>query len=217
MQGLFVGVLPFGLIYKWHGKLLVGSDSIVDTVGNRVALEDRGARFATPDAVRIVARGIKRQRVLHLDCQTCGVCCAQRNDRSGMVIDGILESERDELDNKKHGCLGSDPRYGVVLRKQITQIPGIDACPFFCGEPGVKCGCSVYDERPAVCRYFHPACDDCLKIRDVFWQDCVDDPRSQQEKNMLDDIMPKRMPLPVVDLGEVGDTEVVVEDTEELK
>lgn len=187
---LLVGAFPRGIVYKYHGKLLFNDDQYPDTIENRLLLENLGVSFLADASIKDAAIAHKQsRRSLALDCTKCGVCCAQRDDRNGMVINGILPNEIHDLESASPGCLFNDPRYGATIHKQDSNFPGIVACPFFCGEPGVCCGCSIYDSRPAVCRYFLPGNDDCLLIRNSFWKGLANDPRSKQELVELNKIL----------------------------
>jgi Fe-S-cluster containining protein len=182
---LIVGVIPKAPIYKLHGSLVFGGETAKDTKENRTKLEQRGAHFFPFSVVRaFLGRPLRWQKQLNLDCTSCGACCAQREDRPGMVIDGILSGERDYLEAAAPECTVDDPRYGTMLRKQATPFPGIVACPFFVGKAGALCSCSIYNDRPSVCHYFLPASPACLQMRHNFWDGSPDDPRGEMEKAM---------------------------------
>jgi Fe-S-cluster containining protein len=99
------------------------------------------------------------------DCQTCGACCVHlgRNDGNGYVYLDHQEAVR----MRRHGlrvveaalgsrCLAAAPHDGAW---------GYPACVAFEGEVGGCCGCSVYEERPSVCREFTSGSDVCREAR----------------------------------------------------
>jgi Fe-S-cluster containining protein len=100
------------------------------------------------------------------DCQSCGACCVHLGpyDGNGYVYLDRAESVR----MRRHGlrvveaalgarCLAAAPHDGAW---------GYPACVAFDGELGVRCGCSVYAERPAVCRDFESGGELCREARE---------------------------------------------------
>ncbi len=86
-----------------------------------------------------------------IDCQTCGACCAYSHDwpELGDDPDGDgIPIELIDCDTGRMKCDG-------------------DRCVALTGEIGVSVSCSVYAERPAVCREFDPAerAKDCNIVR----------------------------------------------------
>jgi Fe-S-cluster containining protein len=88
------------------------------------------------------------------DCTTCGGCCAfsydwpEFTDESDLQMEGIPL----ELCDVEHGrmkCAG-------------------DRCLALTGEVGRQVSCSVYPNRPNVCRAFEPGSDDCNQVRRYF-------------------------------------------------
>jgi Fe-S-cluster containining protein len=88
------------------------------------------------------------------DCQTCGACCVQFGPYDGnayVYLDG-----KEAADLRRLGlpvvegalgssCLGARPHDGAG---------GRPACVAFTGTLGGRCGCSVYEVRPSVCREY---------------------------------------------------------------
>ena len=84
-------------------------------------------------------------------CQACGACCAY-----------------------SRWC----PRFTVEDDDEIALIPAYlldetgtgmrcdgDRCVALAGEIGVATGCTIYEERPAVCRECQPGDEECLMAR----------------------------------------------------
>lgn len=189
---LIVGALPNQAIYKLHGYLYAGNESIKDSSEARSDLASRGAHFYPIQTIRDrIGKPICRQKELALDCTSCGACCCQRKGKRGMLINGIRPDEKESLEARRPGCVIPDKVYpnDLVLRKFPIRFQRIEACPFFSGRPGKSCSCSIYNHRPAVCRVFQPASDECLEIRHTFFHDYPNDPRSEKELAELNKLL----------------------------
>jgi len=92
-----------------------------------------------------------------MDCQRCGACCAhyrvsfywaEASDAPGGVIPVELTEQLTPHLRCMRGTSSSAPR-----------------CTALAGEVGVSVGCSIYAQRPAVCREVMPGDPQCLKAR----------------------------------------------------
>ena len=86
------------------------------------------------------------------DCLACGVCCAYSKSWPAFIGDGDGAGIPDEFIDFDHGrmlCFG-------------------DRCSALEGEIGSRVGCSVYPNRPLVCRDFQAGSDDCIMVRRRF-------------------------------------------------
>lgn len=85
-----------------------------------------------------------------MDCQTCGACCRE-------AYHAVEVSRRDPF-VRAHPALVTieDGRAHVARRGE--------RCAALNGEPGAW-SCAVYADRPATCRAFEAASDNCLIAR----------------------------------------------------
>jgi Fe-S-cluster containining protein len=96
---------------------------------------------------------------MELDCMHCGACCAEFD---------VLLSER-EADH-----FGSDPALSPWLALRpvgsgppwpfLKRHPVTGRCPALAGPLG-DCRCTIYPERPFLCRQFEVGSPECLEAR----------------------------------------------------
>jgi hypothetical protein len=87
-----------------------------------------------------------------LDCRDCGACCAYSDSWPAFIGDGDGAGIPEELVDFEHGrmlCHGN-------------------RCAALVGEIGRQAHCSVYADRPLVCREFQAGSDDCIMVRRSF-------------------------------------------------
>ena len=85
------------------------------------------------------------------DCQNCGACCAYSSDWPRFS----LESE---------AALARLPEALVAADLSGMRCEG-DRCSALLGKIGSATACSVYADRPDVCRACMPGDDECLMAR----------------------------------------------------
>ncbi len=86
------------------------------------------------------------------DCIACGACCAYSASWPAFIGDGDAEGIPDELIDSERGrmlCHGN-------------------RCAALAGEIGSRAQCSVYANRPLVCREFQAGSEDCIMVRRSF-------------------------------------------------
>ena len=86
------------------------------------------------------------------DCLSCGVCCACSESWPAFIGDGDgagIPDEFIDFDHERMLCFG-------------------DRCSALVGEIGRRVECSVYPDRPLVCREFQPGSQDCVMVRRGF-------------------------------------------------
>jgi Fe-S-cluster containining protein len=86
------------------------------------------------------------------DCLTCGACCAYSDTWPAFIGDGDGAGIPDELidfDRGRMQCYGN-------------------RCSALAGEIGRRAQCSVYANRPLVCREFQAGSEDCVMVRRSF-------------------------------------------------
>src|SRR5690606_2173226 len=85
------------------------------------------------------------------DCRECGACCSYSYDWPQLEWDG---SDSENI-----------PEAMVVEETQCLKCTG-NRCGALVGVVGEKVSCSIYQDRPRVCREFLPGTDDCARVRD---------------------------------------------------
>ncbi len=99
------------------------------------------------------------------DCQVCGACCVQLGAYDGSAYVYLDRNEASLM--RSYGlpvirsalggsCLGARPHEGH---------DGRPACVAFTGKLGEWCGCSVYEDRPSVCREYENGGHLCREAR----------------------------------------------------
>jgi Fe-S-cluster containining protein len=86
------------------------------------------------------------------DCLACGACCAYSDTWPALIGENDGDGIPAELIDFDHGrmlCHGN-------------------RCSALVGEIGGRAQCSVYANRPLVCREFQPESEDCLLVRRSF-------------------------------------------------
>jgi uncharacterized protein len=97
------------------------------------------------------------------DCQSCGACCIhQRSARGGAYI--FLQYD-EPARMKRLGLpvihVMGDPYLGA------RSCAGGDlVCVAFRGKVGGECGCSIYEDRPSICRQFEVGDPLCREARE---------------------------------------------------
>ena len=89
---------------------------------------------------------------MFLDCLACGACCAYSDSWPAFIGDGDGAGIPDELIDFDHGRM-------LCYRSR---------CSALAGEVGNRAQCSVYENRPLVCREFQPGSEDCIMVRRQF-------------------------------------------------
>jgi Fe-S-cluster containining protein len=100
------------------------------------------------------------------DCQACGACCVHLGGYDG---NGYVYLDRQEAVRMRR--LGLPVVEQALGSKCLAAAPhdgawGYPACVAFEGDVGGRCGCSVYADRPSVCREFSSGSDVCREARD---------------------------------------------------
>jgi Fe-S-cluster containining protein len=100
------------------------------------------------------------------DCQSCGACCVHLGPYDGVGYVPLGRHEAAEM--RAHGLRVVEAALG---QKCLAVAPhdgawGYSACVAFDGELGGRCGCSVYEDRPAACREFISGGELCREARE---------------------------------------------------
>src|ERR1700730_5713398 len=88
------------------------------------------------------------------DCLTCGACCVSPFVGEGYIQLNVQEEER-------LGRMGlpvlevvPDPEDRIVLLGTKSNAQGVRVCMGLLGKVGKQVACSIYGERPELCREF---------------------------------------------------------------
>ena len=94
------------------------------------------------------------------DCTTCGACC------TAFVV---VDAERASIPNSKLWTVTSVNENGEESAKRFLRRREPDfACAALEGEVGDEVSCSVYENRPSMCRKFEAGSDRCHAVRRAF-------------------------------------------------
>jgi uncharacterized protein len=94
------------------------------------------------------------------DCVPCGACCVY-----GLVIP-INRREPEPLERYIEVTLDEAPE--VVVERAFARDEADGRCVNLAGEVGVAIGCTVYPDRPQMCRDFDAGSDRCFGYRRMF-------------------------------------------------
>ena len=104
------------------------------------------------------------------DCIPCGACCVY-----GLVIP-INRREPEPL--KRYMEITLDEAPDIVIERAFERDETDGRCVNMAGEVGVEIGCTVYPDRPQICRDFDAGSDRCFGYRRMYG---IDPPLSDEE------------------------------------
>ena len=98
-----------------------------------------------------------------LDCLTCGACCA-----SPFLGEGYIQLNAEE--EKRLGRKGlpvlvivPDPEDRIVMLGTKINSQGMRVCVGLTGKVGKQVSCTIYEDRPTLCRQFEAGSPECLQ------------------------------------------------------
>lgn len=98
------------------------------------------------------------------DCVSCGACCYNPDDNREIgYIDYIEIEPRDKIMRNPDLV-----RRLVVLDDDLIphmRLSHHQRCAALTGKLGVKVGCSIYHDRPSICRRFDAGSKKCKELR----------------------------------------------------
>jgi Fe-S-cluster containining protein len=99
------------------------------------------------------------------DCLTCGACCASPFEGAGYIRLSVAEEER--LGRKGLPVLEvlPDPEDRIVLLGTKRNNQGVHVCIALAGKVGTQVACSIYADRPELCRQFEAGSPECHQAR----------------------------------------------------
>jgi Fe-S-cluster containining protein len=110
-----------------------------------------------------VREGVK---VEEYDCQSCGACCVQHGPHDG---NAYVYLDREEARRMRSLALPVvEHALGLCCLGAVSHegAGGKPACVAFAGQMGEACGCSIYEDRPSVCREFEAGGPLCREARE---------------------------------------------------
>ena len=122
-----------------------------------------------------------------LSCKKCGACCLPDRPHLGelawvVVLGPELDLMGSELEDfytePDHGKMLEELGLGTCepieelpgvgrlrLMRARTDVSGLVRCKALAGEPGVRCECAIYEDRPRICRSVEKGSLSCLAYR----------------------------------------------------
>lgn len=104
------------------------------------------------------------RKAIEYDCVSCGACCYNPNDNRELGFIDYVEIEPSDRVMKKRDLV----RRLVVLDDDLIPHMRLNhhhRCVALTGRLGVKVGCSIYHDRPAMCRSFSAGSKKCKELR----------------------------------------------------
>jgi|SRR5581483_9516201 len=100
------------------------------------------------------------------DCTLCGACCVSEWPCLGHVM--LDDTEIERLGRMGLPLVGATHplppyRYSMLATRIIEDDKRI--CVAFGGTVGQKCGCTIYEQRPELCRKYQVGGQECRKAR----------------------------------------------------
>lgn len=117
-----------------------------------------------PRVSRVSRTSKKPKPPIVYDCVTCGACCYNPNDNRELDYIDYIEIETSDRILKKPDLV----RRLVVLDDDLIPHMRLNhhhRCIALTGRLGVKVGCSIYHDRPDICKRFTAGSKKCKELR----------------------------------------------------
>jgi Fe-S-cluster containining protein len=104
------------------------------------------------------------QKTVTYDCVTCGACCYNPDDNREIGYIDYVEIKPTDPIMKKPDLV----RRLVVLDNDLLphmRLNHLHRCAALTGQLGVNVGCSIYHDRPTLCRAFSAGSKKCKELR----------------------------------------------------
>jgi Fe-S-cluster containining protein len=109
-------------------------------------------------------------KITEADCRSCGACCVANGDGGDVLAHGYADLTSEDVAQmtphvrrQLHAIfIGSETRY-ATRAKQLAS--GDVGCQYLRGTPGQRCSCSIYANRPDICRRFRAGSAMCREAR----------------------------------------------------
>jgi Fe-S-cluster containining protein len=99
------------------------------------------------------------------DCQECGACCVQQPPCDGTSYVFLDRQEAKQMRRLGLTVVQTPPGDSFLGCRRHPGAAGRPACVAFHGKVGGSCGCSIYGNRPRVCRQFAVGEPNCRQAR----------------------------------------------------
>jgi len=99
------------------------------------------------------------------DCQKCGACCIQMGSFDGTSYVYLDRGEARNMRRLGLTVVRSPRGHSTLGCRRHLGAQGQQTCVAFEGIVGDQCGCSIYEDRPGVCRAFQVGEDLCREAR----------------------------------------------------
>jgi Fe-S-cluster containining protein len=97
------------------------------------------------------------------DCQTCGACCVHPASAVGGAYIHLTDDEERRMKRLSLSVIQKGGESFLGARPGPGSRP---VCVAFAGRVGGWCGCSIYEDRPHICRQFEAGDALCLEARE---------------------------------------------------
>ena len=99
------------------------------------------------------------------DCLICGACCA-----SPFIGEGYIQLDPDEEERLGRSGLPvlevvPDPEDRIVMLGTKRNGQGVLVCAALTGRLGRRVACTIYEDRPQLCRQFEAGSPECYQAR----------------------------------------------------
>lgn len=98
------------------------------------------------------------------ECNQCGACCVSHNEKIQYRVALTDQSDIDRLPDRAKAWVFMSPEAGKALRTK-TDEDGFRVCMGLEGKIGGSPVCSIYENRPKLCRNFATGSKNCHKYR----------------------------------------------------
>ena len=119
-----------------------------------------GVPAAPPSLAPTGLEATRRAGPSTLDCRTCGACCY--GDEMWIHV---MAPDDDRLGDDRVRHLTVLTRHGRGYVARSMKMEGGRCVAFRDRLPDGGCGCSIYENRPDICREFEAGTPDCLAAR----------------------------------------------------
>jgi Fe-S-cluster containining protein len=103
---------------------------------------------------------------LEYECQQCGACCVQQGPYNGTSYVYLSREEAKRMRRLGLTVVPAALGDSFLGCRSHEGAGGRPACVALEGEVGGSCGCSIYPDRPDVCRHFEVGEALCLEARE---------------------------------------------------
>lgn len=108
----------------------------------------------------ITAPSVEIREEYEAKCQTCGLCCCHPLTKADEPSELSYFATQEVTYRWWHGYEQTDKEEGYWMRMEDGHCIALE------GELGNQVSCSIYNDRPKVCRQFEAGSESCLHLRE---------------------------------------------------